>query len=149
MKQFAGEQEILTELKRRVKRAQWLFDSKKADSEGNFRDVVDALMLIHLCLQLQDEFTNTDEIKESRERLPRLFHHLLENDTINLREELYSLIEPLIAGSVQGKQNSSTQLLEEEFLQQNRSELIAKHYPEITFCLNIIFPMLCSIKRWC
>lgn len=133
MKQFAGEQEILAELKRRVKRAQWLFDSKKADSEGNFRDVVDALMLVHLCMQLQEEFTNTDEIQESREMLPQLFQHILANDARKLRDELYGLIEPLIAGSIQGKQGSSAQLLEEGFLQQNRSQLIAKHYPEITF----------------
>ncbi|WP_366295626.1 DUF4132 domain-containing protein [Paenibacillus sp. AN1007] len=133
MKQFAGEEELLSELKSRVKRAQWLFDSKKADSQGNFRDVLDALILVNLCSHPDVEFANKDEIKKLSALLPELFQHVMANDAEKLHKELYALIEPLIAGSVQGKQNSSTQLLGEEFLKQKRSELIASHYPEITF----------------
>lgn len=133
MKQYAGEEEILSELKRRVKRAQWLFDSKKADSQGNFRDVIDAMMLVHLCVQPDVEFANKQEIEDMSSVLPELFQHVMANDATNLHQELYRLIEPLVAGNVQGKQNGSSQLLEEEFLKQKRSELIAKHYPEITY----------------
>lgn len=133
MKQFAGEEELLSELKSRVKRAQWLFDSKKADSQGNYRDVLDALILVNLCSHPEVEFANKDEIKKLSALLPELFQHVMANDAEKLHKELYALIEPLIAGSVQGKQNSSTQLLGEEFLKQKRSELIASHYPEITF----------------
>ncbi|KAA8786762.1 DUF4132 domain-containing protein [Paenibacillus amylolyticus] len=133
MKQYAGEEEILSELKRRVKRAQWLFDSKKADSQGNFRDVIDAMMLVHLCVQPDVEFVNKQEIKDMSSVLPELFQHVMANDAAKLHQELYRLIEPLVTGNVQGKQNSSSQLLEEEFLKRKRSELIAKHYPEITY----------------
>lgn len=133
MKHYSGEEEILNELRRRVKRAQWLFDTKKADGHGDYRDVLNALMLIHLCMQPDGEFENKDEIKEISLMLPELFQHVLADDAAKLQKELYALIEPLIAGNVQGKQNSSTQLLEEEFLKQKRNELIAKHYPEITF----------------
>jgi len=133
MKQYAGEEEILSELKRRVKRAQWLFDSKKADSQGNFRDVIDAMMLVHLCVQPDVEFANKQEIEDMSSVLPELFQHVMAKDAAKLHQELYRLIEPLVAGNVQGKQNGSSQLLEEEFLKQKRSELIAKHYPEITY----------------
>lgn len=119
MKQFAGEEELLSELKSRVKRAQWLFDSKKADSQGNFRDVLDALILVNLCSHPDVEFANKDEIKKLSALSPELFQHVMANDAEKLHKELYALIEPLIAGSVQGKQNSSTFCLERNSLSRN------------------------------
>ncbi|WP_091019421.1 MULTISPECIES: DUF4132 domain-containing protein [Paenibacillus] len=132
IKQFAGENEILAELKSKLKRAQWLFDSKKADSQGNYRDVINALML----LQLYSKLSNTPshaEVESSAQSLPALFQHVMANDPDQLREELHTLIEPVVVSNIQGKHNGSSQELKDEFLKQKRNQLIAELYPNTSF----------------
>ncbi|MEK3776143.1 DUF4132 domain-containing protein [Paenibacillus sp. FSL K6-4396] len=143
IKQFAGENEILAELKSKLKRAQWLFDSKKADSQGNYRDVINALML----LQLYSKLSNTPshaEVESSAQSLPALFQHVMANDPDQLREELHTLIEPVVVSNIQGKHNGSSQELKDEFLKQKRNQLIAELYPNTSFspkeqCSHAVF----------
>ncbi|MCP1184689.1 DUF4132 domain-containing protein [Paenibacillus sp. 1781tsa1] len=143
IKQFAGENEILAELKSKLKRAQWLFDSKKADSQGNYRDVINALML----LQLYSKLSNTPshaEVESSAQSLPALFQHVMANDPDKLREELHTLIEPVVVSNIQGKHNGSSQELKDEFLKEKRSQLIAEMYPNTSFsskeqCSHAVF----------
>ncbi|MDT9717935.1 DUF4132 domain-containing protein [Paenibacillus sp. ClWae2A] len=143
IKQFAGENEILAELKSKLKRAQWLFDSKKADSQGNYRDVINALMLLQLYSKLSDTPSHA-EVESSAQSLPVLFQHVMANDSDQLRDELHSLIEPVVVSNIQGKHNGSSQELNDEFLKEKRSRLIAELYPNTSFsskeqCSNTVF----------
>ncbi|WP_339307985.1 DUF4132 domain-containing protein [Paenibacillus sp. FSL R5-0519] len=143
IKQFAGENEILAELKSKLKRAQWLFDSKKADSQGDYRDVINALMLLQLYSKLNDTSSNA-EVESSAQSLPMLFQHVMANDPDQLRNELHTLIEPIVVSNIQGKHNGSSQELKDEFLKQKRSQLIAELYPNTSFspkeqCSHAVF----------
>ncbi|MEK4660592.1 DUF4132 domain-containing protein [Priestia sp. FSL H7-0729] len=143
IKQFAGENEILAELKSKLKRAQWLFDSKKADSQGNYRDVINALMLLQLYSKLSDTPSNA-EIESSAQSLPMLFQHVMANDPDQLRDELHTLIEPIVVSNIQGKHNGSSQELKDEFLKEKRSQLIAEMYPNTSYsskeqCSHAVF----------
>ena len=144
IKQFAGENEILTELKSKLKRAQWLFDSKKADSQGDYRDVINALMLLQLYSRLSDTASHLAEVQSSVQSLPVLFQHVMANDPDKLRGELHTLIEPVVVSNIQGKHNGSSQELKDEFLKEKRSQLIAELYPNTSFsskeqCSNTVF----------
>ncbi|PQP81667.1 hypothetical protein C0Q44_18380 [Paenibacillus sp. PCH8] len=129
IKQFAGEEEIHAELKSRLKRAQWLFDSKKADSQGNYREVINALILLQLYLKISDSPSHLAELQASVQSLPVLFQHVMANDSDKLRDELHTLIEPVVVCNIQGKHNGSAQELQEEFLKPKRNRLIAENYP--------------------
>ncbi|WP_405117660.1 DUF4132 domain-containing protein [Paenibacillus sp. FSL H8-0317] len=144
IKQFAGENEILTELKSKLKRAQWLFDSKKADSQGDYRDVINALMLLQLYSRLSDTASHLAEVQSSVQSLPVLFQHVMANDPDKLRDELHTLIEPVVVSNIQGKHNGSSQELKDEFLKEKRSQLIAELYPNTSFspkeqCSHTVF----------
>ncbi|WP_339255646.1 DUF4132 domain-containing protein [Paenibacillus sp. FSL R5-0713] len=143
IQQFAGENEILAELKSKLKRAQWLFDSKKADSQGNYRDVINALMLLQLYSKLSDTSSHA-EVESAAQSLPALFQHVMANDPDQLRNELHTLIEPIVVSNIQGKHNGSSQELKDEFLKQKRSQLIAELYPNTSFspkeqCSHAVF----------
>ncbi|WP_340013169.1 DUF4132 domain-containing protein [Paenibacillus sp. FSL K6-1318] len=144
IKQFAGENEISAELKSKLKRAQWLFDSKKADTQGDYRDVINALMLLQLYSKLSDTASHLAEVQSSVQSLPVLFQHVMANDPDKLRDELHTLIEPVVVGNIQGKHNGSSQELKDEFLKEKRSRLIAELYPNTSFsskeqCSNTVF----------
>ncbi|WP_433743877.1 DUF4132 domain-containing protein [Paenibacillus amylolyticus] len=143
IKQFAGENEILAELKSKLKRAQWLFDSKKADSQGNYRDVINALMLLQLYSKLSDTPSHA-EVESAAQSLPMLFQHVMANDSDKLRDELHTLIEPIVVSNIQGKQNGSSQELKDEFLKEKRSQLIAEMYSNTSYsskeqCSHAVF----------
>lgn len=143
IKQFAGENEILAELKSKLKRAQWLFDSKKADSQGNYRDVINALMLLQLYSKLSDTSSHA-EVESAAQSLPAVFQHVMANDPDQLRNELHTLIEPIVVSNIQGKHNGSSQELKDEFLKEKRSQLIAELYPNTSFspkeqCSHAVF----------
>ncbi|APO46148.1 hypothetical protein BS614_20365 [Paenibacillus xylanexedens] len=144
IKQFAGENEISAELKSKLKRAQWLFDSKKADTQGDYRDVINALMLLQLYSRLSDTASHLAEVQSSAQSLPVLFQHVMANDPDKLRDELHTLIEPVVVSNIQGKHNGSSQELKDEFLKEKRSRLIAELYPNTSFsskeqCSNTVF----------
>ncbi|RPK31493.1 DUF4132 domain-containing protein [Paenibacillus xylanexedens] len=144
IKQFAGENEILTELKSKLKRAQWLFDSKKADSQWDYRDVINALMLLQLYSRLSDTASHLAEVQSSVQSLPVLFQHVMANDADKLRGELHTLIEPVVVSNIQGKHNGSSQELKDEFLKQKRNQLITELYPNTSFspkeqCSHAVF----------
>ncbi|KAA8745337.1 DUF4132 domain-containing protein [Paenibacillus sp. UASWS1643] len=144
IKQFAGENQILTELKSKLKRAQWLFDSKKADSQGDYRDVINALMLLQLYSRLSDMASHLAEVQSSVQSLPVLFQHVMANDADKLRGELHTLIEPVVVSNIQGKHNGSSQELKDEFLKQKRNQLITELYPNTSFspkeqCSHAVF----------
>ncbi|MDR6724340.1 hypothetical protein J2W91_002808 [Paenibacillus amylolyticus] len=127
IKQFAGEEEIHEELEGRLKRAQWLLNNK--ENQGNYRDILQALMLLHLYSKLSDAPSHVEQVQEYKQSLPPLLQYVMEDDSEKLRDELHTLIEPAIVRNMQGKHNSSAKVLKDEPIQQKRSQLIAEYYP--------------------
>ncbi|WKL02257.1 hypothetical protein Q0F98_39395 [Paenibacillus amylolyticus] len=101
-------------------------------------------MLLQLYSRLSDTASHLAEVQSSAQSLPVLFQHVMANDPDKLRDELHTLIEPVVVSNIQGKHNGSSQELKDEFLKEKRSRLIAELYPNTSFsskeqCSNTVF----------
>ncbi|WP_315792290.1 DUF4132 domain-containing protein [Paenibacillus sp. BIC5C1] len=111
---YAGEKEILDELKSRLK--------------GNFKDVINGMILLRLYSDLNDSPSHFAQVQQFTQSLPTLFQHVMTHDTSKLRNELHALIEPLVVCNFQTKHNRSAYELNDEFLREKHNQVIAENY---------------------
>ncbi|WP_440109018.1 DUF4132 domain-containing protein [Paenibacillus sp. QZ-Y1] len=130
IRQFAGEKEILEELKSRLSRVRLFVESKKGNGYGNHqREIIDALLLLKLYSRLEGITSQAAQVQLLSQNLHELLQLVIVEDAEQLRPTLHKLIEPLVVCSVQSRSMQSVRDLDPEFLQQKRNQLIVEHYP--------------------
>ncbi|MFS0868901.1 DUF4132 domain-containing protein [Paenibacillus xylanilyticus] len=130
IRQFAGDKEIVEELKSRLSRVQLFVESKKGNGYGNHqREIINALLLLKLYSQLNGVAAHPAQVHLLSQNLHELLQLVIADDAEQLRPTLHKLIEPLVVCSMQTRSNRSGHDLDPEFLQQKRNRLIAEHYP--------------------
>ncbi|WP_458122738.1 DUF4132 domain-containing protein [Paenibacillus sp. Z3-2] len=130
IRQFAGEKEILEELKSRLGLVKTFVESKKGNGYGNHQgEIIDALLLLNLYSKLEGMNSQAEQVQLLSQNLHKVLQLVLVNDAEQLRPTLHKLIEPLVVCSVQSRSMQSVRDLDPEFLQQKRDQLIAEQYP--------------------
>ncbi|MGG4478603.1 DUF4132 domain-containing protein [Paenibacillus illinoisensis] len=131
IRQFAGEKEIVDELKSRLSRVQVFVESKKGNGYGNHeREIIDALLLLKLYSKLNGVPSQAAQLQLLSNHLPELLQLVVADDAAQLRPTLHKLMEPLVVCSLQSRSNRSVHDLKPEFLQQKRNRLMEELYPD-------------------
>ncbi|WJH29378.1 hypothetical protein N6H13_00815 [Paenibacillus sp. CC-CFT742] len=131
IRQFAGEKEIVDELKSRLSRVQVFVESKKGNGYGNHeREIIDALLLLKLYSKLNGVPSQTAQLQLLSNQLPELLQLVVADNAEQLRPALHKLVEPLVVCSMQSRSNRSVHDLKPEFLQQKRNRLMEELYPD-------------------
>ncbi|WP_145321800.1 DUF4132 domain-containing protein [Paenibacillus xylanexedens] len=130
IRQFAGEKEIVEELKSRLGLVKTFIESKKGNGYGNHQgEIIDALLLLNLYSKLEGMNPQAEQVQLLSQNLHEVLQLVLVDDAEQLRPTLHKLIEPLVVCSVQSRSMQSVRDLDPEFLQQKRDQLIAEQYP--------------------
>ncbi|SMF84878.1 protein of unknown function [Paenibacillus uliginis N3/975] len=127
---YAGNSEIVDELKRSLTKMQRHLENQKTNHANNSNDMVEALLLFHAYSGLPGDAKHDAKVQSFNNELPELYRAVLARDASLVRRLLHTLFEPLVVGYAQTKDNRSWQELDQEWLEQKRKAIMANRYPD-------------------
>lgn len=127
---FAGEREIVDELKSRLGAIQTHLKQKKANRSNSCYDIVNALLLLRAYAGLNGDAQHGAQVQLFNQGLPELFQAVIAGNVSELRTLLHRMCEPLVVGYMQTKDNRSWYELDHEYLESKRKQLIDEKYTD-------------------